>query len=380
MPLSTEQGRQVLVYVADESEFATQHERAGQLMLARQLGALKGFEFGGEWGQARRVAKPYFLPNRALRADEARDLGVSCSGDLYGGVVPQAFVATKAITHGLMASHAAAPSGWSAAFCQSVQPVVLAGISAFSIADGRKAGAKLLERHPLRFKPANARGGQGQVVIRDAAHLAKLFDSLSEEDVAQHGIVLEENLLHVRTCSVGIIEVGDVVASYCGEQRVTRDNQGKQAYGGSSLFLARGGFDDLLRFEIALPIRTAIRQARHYDQAALTCFPGLFASRRNYDIVQGQTSHGVWRSGVLEQSWRLGGASSAEVAALQAFQAKPHLSSLRASSVEVYGQCQPPPEAVIYFQGHDADVGPITKYSIVEEDGHTNAEDRHCRQ
>ena len=45
----------------------------------------------------------------------------------------------------------------------------------------------------------------------------------------------------------------------------------------------------------------------------------FFASRRNYDVVAGLDARGQRRCGVLEQSWRVGGASPAELVALAAF-------------------------------------------------------------
>jgi hypothetical protein len=65
-------------------------------------------------------------------------------------------------------------------------------------------------------------------------------------------------------------------------------------------------------------VRLAIQQAQVFDRAD-EAYPGFYASRRNYDIAQGLDSDGKPRSGVLEQSWRMGGASSAEMAALQSF-------------------------------------------------------------
>ena len=46
----------------------------------------------------------------------------------------------------------------------------------------------------------------------------------------------------------------------------------------------------------------------------MAAFPGLFASRCNYDVVTGADGVGKHHSGVLEQSWRAGGASGAEIA------------------------------------------------------------------
>jgi hypothetical protein len=101
------------------------------------------------------------------------------------------------------------------------------------------------------------------------------------------------------------------------------------------------------------------------------CFPGLFASRRNYDVAQGLDAGGRRRCGVLEQSWRAGGASGAEVAALEAFRAEPALRAVRASTGEFYGEREtpPPPHATVYFRGVDERVGPITKYAVVEAHG-----------
>jgi hypothetical protein len=69
---------------------------------------------------------------------------------------------------------------------------------------------------------------------------------------------------------------------------------------------------------------------------------------------------------VLEQSWRIGGASGAEVAALEAFRADPGLRAVRASTVEIYGEAEPPPNATVYFQGVDERDGPMTKYARTE--------------
>ena len=67
-------------------------------------------------------------------------------------------------------------------------------------------------------------------------------------------------------------------------------------------------------------------------------FDGLFASRSNYDVAQGVDDEGVWRSGVLEQSWRIGGASGAEIAALQMFRDQPRLRWVQASTHEIHGE------------------------------------------
>ena len=88
-------------------------------------------------------------------------------------------------------------------------------------------------------------------------------------------------------------------------------------YGGSELLVVRGGFEALHALGLPAEAALAVAQARVYDAAATEHFPGLFASRRNYDVVRGLDAAGRPRCGVLEQSWRIGGASGAEVAALE---------------------------------------------------------------
>jgi len=114
---------------------------------------------------------------------------------------------------------------------------------------------------------------------------------------------------------------------------------------------------------------TAIRQARVFDAAAAE-FPGLFASRRNYDVLSGRDARGRRHSGVLEQSWRIGGASGPEVAALEAFRADPGLRAVRACSRDVYGaDAEVPRGARVHFRGVDPQAGPLAKYTIVEPHG-----------
>jgi hypothetical protein len=112
-----------------------------------------------------------------------------------------------------------------------------------------------------------------------------------------------------------------------------------------------------------------VLQARLYETAAAESFPGFFASRCNYDVAHGRGGDGAWRSGVLEPSWRIGGASPAEVAALERLRADPSVTAVRASTFEVYGVCAPPPDALVHFQGVDERVGAITKYCVLEADG-----------
>lgn len=347
------------------------HEHVTREQIARHVAALKGCPFMEEVPQPLWTRRTYLVPSDTLVASTAQRLGLLGEDDLFGGVVPHAFVATKAITHPLVSATAAAPQGWSEAFSRRVGAAVLPGYTAFSSRDAQEAGEQLLALGPVRVKPVGETGGRGQTVVPDARALSACLAALGKAALVEQGIVLEHNLSQVDTLSVGQVRVAGILASYHGRQRLTQNNTGAMAYGGSDLTVVRGDFHALLSTLPPGPVRKAVDQALAYDAAVRECFPGFFASRINYDVAQGIAADGRWCSGVLEQSWRIGGATGAEVAALEAFHADRSLRSVQASCVETYGRFEPLPAAATeYFQGEDPEVGLLTKYALVHRDGH----------
>ncbi|WCR43008.1 DUF3182 family protein [Stutzerimonas stutzeri] len=349
-----------------------QHERVVHAALAERLAALLGLTYGGDYDPTRRYeAQPYLVPSgTVVGLREAQALGLCGEADLFGGVVPQAFVETKAITHPLIRPDAAAPVGWSRDFSTQVKGSVLAGYSVFSLEDARDAGRRLLHEGSVRIKPVRATGGRGQQRVDDSDALDQALFALDEQELAEYGLVLEAHLEHVTTFSVGQVRVGGRLASYYGTQRLTEDNAGNEVYGGSDLVVVDGDFEALLALDLTETTRLAVSQAQVYDEAASACYRNFFASRRNYDIAQGIDGRGQPRSGVLEQSWRIGGASSAEIAALELFRQGTGARVVRASSLEIYGRERPVPTgATILYQGQDDEVGFVTKCVVVEQYG-----------
>src|SRR6185503_6987315 len=302
------------------------HEASTRKEIARRLAMLMGCAYEGEYDSLRHDATPrYFVPADTVTRETASRLGIRDERDLYGGVVRHPFEATKVITHPLLDVASHAPAGWRAEFPRRVAGVVLDGVSVFAKGDALLAGRKLLERGPVRVKAANGIGGRGQSVAHSAADLARVVEAIDESDIARFGAVIEQNLVDVTTYSVGQVRVLRVVCTYYGTQHLRSDSRGVEVYGGSELIVVQGDFDALLALTLPENIRLAIEQARAYDESATQCFDGVFASRRNYDVAQGLDAAGHRRSGVLEQSWRLGGASGAEIGALEAFRADPSL-------------------------------------------------------
>jgi Protein of unknown function (DUF3182) len=186
------------------------------------------------------------------------------------------------------------------------------------------------------------------------------------DEMAMYGLVLEENLRQVRTLSVGEVAVGSRKITYFGTQRTARDNQGRPVYGGSDLVCVRGGWRNLDALPMLPEVRAAVTAARRYDEAAEE-FPGFMASRRNYDVGRGIGVDDWPRSGVFEPSWRIGGASSAELAAMAAFARDASLQIVRASHVEEYGKGRRvPADAIVDFHGDDPEAGPVVRYTIVK--------------
>jgi Protein of unknown function (DUF3182) len=111
-------------------------------------------------------------------------------------------------------------------------------------------------------------------------------------------------------------------------QRITKDNEGRSVYGGSDL--------------------------------------GLRARRLGYDIGQGIDSEGRPRSGVFESSWRIGGASPAELLALTEFAQDPSAQVIEAAHVAEFGKHREAPAgAVVHFEGDDPQAGPLIRYTMV---------------
>ena len=364
----TPTNRKKLVVAHSVRPDAPQHEVETNHALARWLAQVLGFRFGGSYDPEHHSGRDlYLLPTQTIvGAAAARQLGVKGPEDLWGGYVEHDFICTKAISHGLRNKNAFAPHGWSPLFCERVRNVVLEGLSVFSLGDARPAAEHLLDSGPIRLKPIHACAGRGQEVIQSLDQFDAILDRPDAKALFTEGVVLEQDLTEVVTHSVGQSFIGDTVLSYCGEQYLTADGHGEQVYGGSNLLVVQGGYDELLELQLPDDVRLAIRQAQVFDRAADEAYPGFYASRRNYDIAQGLDSNGTQRSGVLEQSWRMGGASSAEVAALQSFVNDPQMSAIRVSSVETYIDQALPADAIEVYRGPAHNSEFLLKYVTVK--------------
>ena len=228
------------------------HMAATRNELARHLAALTGFAYAGDYDALRHGDKPtYFVPSDTMTTEMAARAGVSRESDLFGGVVPHPFVATKTITHPLVDAGSRAPIGWCAEFPRRVADVVLDGCSAFAAEDALTAGRKLLEHGKVRVKPGAGIAGLGQSVVDNVKDLARALDAIEPDAMARTGVVVEQDLDDVTTYSIGQVHVADLIGTYYGTQSMTTNNHGAEVYGGSEITVVRGDFDALTGMAIA---------------------------------------------------------------------------------------------------------------------------------
>ncbi|MBC5768026.1 DUF3182 family protein [Ramlibacter albus] len=360
----------VLALASEHPDELSEHQRCTLLGFVRQVAALRGERAGGfHHPGATHDERPFFVPQDTLTTEEAAALGIHGPQQLFGGVVPHAFVATKAISHALVDPGATCVHGWVHGLAAGIEACVLPGFTVFDQGDALTAGQRLLARGPVRLKPVRASGSRGQSVAQDDASLRRAVAQMDPHEIATHGLVVEVQVDELHTFSIGQVQVAGLTASYFGVQRSTRDNEGVSAYGGSSLTLVRGGYDALLALRPAPEVMHAIGQARCYDDAVSACYPGFHTSRSNCDVLLGRDASGTLLCGVLEPSWRVGGATGAELAALERFAADPGCKLVRASCHEVYGDSpEPPPSATVHYRGIDPRQGPLTKYTVLEDE------------
>ena len=362
--------RTLVVHDATAQDGPPGHDRQSRRNVARRLAEVMGWAFGGEYRDGAAGAAPwYFVPTDALLLAQAHRLGIRGPQQLFGGVVPHAFVATKAITHPLVADDAVAPDGWVRDCAERTAGSVLRGYTTFCAGDARRAALRLLQDGPVRIKCVSGIGGAGQHVAATTGALDDALAAIDPGEFGGPGVAVEEDLAEGVTFSIGRVDCGGTVIAYCGTQRNTRNGRGHEVYGGSDLDVVRGGFSALLASGLRDERRQAAELAQAYDAAAFAAYPAAFASRRNYDVLFGRDAAGRARAGVLEQSWRIGGASAAEVLALAAFRRDPARDRVRCATVEVYDDACPLPDgAFVHYRGVDAHVGPLTKYAV-ELDG-----------
>lgn len=278
----------------------------------------------------------FYVPNHTLLPQEADALSIKSLHDLYGGVVPYAFLLNKTLSHPIHHLSMDSPEGWNNDLALALQPYVLKGRSAFNTQDALWTAEGLIHNGPLRIKLASANAGRGQWIVNNHEEVVDLLNQAQYQPFFEQGVIFEEALHNTVTFTIGQTEIGNHIISYCGEQEVTMDLKDQPAYGGSAISVVRGGYDQLESALIFDQHKEALRLVQQYERHIFNAFPQIYASRRNYDVLQGTNANGHKCLSVIDHSWELGGASMAELLALEAFAADSSLHRIRTWTKERY--------------------------------------------
>ena len=347
---------------------AREHELAAQRGVAERLAALLGCRFAGDADPAAPSASiGYAVPNDTLTSiEDARRWGIRSEADLFGGVVP--FPSSPPRPSRIRSSspmRRRRPDG-AREFAERVAQVVLPGCRPSRSTMRARAGRALLRDGPVRLKLASGIGGAGQSVARRRGAARRAARGARRGRVARATASCSSATWAMRapTASASCASAG-LTASYFGTQRTDKNRHGDEVYGGSTLDLVRGGLDAARaagRRRRGAPRRRA--GARPTTRRRFACFAGMFASRCNYDVVQGRDASGR-RSPACSSSR---GASAARAAPrwrrCEALSRDPRAAVVRASTVEVLRRGPPCRRARrSTSSGVDEHVGPITKYA-----------------
>lgn len=340
------------------------HEIATLRVAVRRIARLLGLAVREEPASSSNAHDCYCVPIDTLSIASAAAHGIVEETDAWGGIVPLPFIATKLVSHPLWPNAAVVPAGWVELPC--IARCTLPGYSVFSRRDAQDAGRQLLRLGDVRIKCPYARGGHGQSVAGDNRQLSRWLDDVDEAMLAS-GLVLELDLARSRTHSIGSARLPGHEISYCGTQAATRDRTGAEVYAGSILDVHDGGCESMLLQLAGDPVVDIAAAAVDYDRIVRDGY-GVVASRRNYDVIEGEDASGRRHVGVLEQSWRFGGASMAEVLAMEAFARRRGGGWIRAQTVESYASAHVPDDAVVSWDG-GGDFRTPVKYARIVGDG-----------
>lgn len=112
---------------------ANEYDRVTRDRLSKRIAALLGLPYAGPVSDQAGNGRFFFVPGDTLLTSQAAALGIVHDGQLYGGVVPFPYVATKAISHGRITEHCAVPKGWHPRLAMMLEECVLRGFAVFTL-------------------------------------------------------------------------------------------------------------------------------------------------------------------------------------------------------------------------------------------------------
>ena len=316
----------VVTYALGAAGDRDSHEARTRTGIATKLAELKGFEFAGEYDRGTRYGgSVVFRAKRRAgghrsgggarhprRGRSVRRRGPSClrgdKGD-HASAVRRAGARSRGLGPGVPASGGRRGAR---------------RIRAFEPEDALRAGASLLERGPVRVKRATGIGGRGQYVVKGTDDLAEVLGAIDADELSTSGVVIEENLDEVTTYSVGQVRVGRSrrhLLRHAAADDATTGAQKSTAAPTCSSCEATSTRCCASRWRN--PSGSRSRRPASTTPLPTRASPGSSLRGAITTWCRGSMRADGSARGVLEQSWRIGGASGAEIGALEAFRADP---------------------------------------------------------
>ncbi len=340
-----------LVIKTNKPRFKLAHYR--NLRIVDKIASI--FErFGGiDQGKTYYVADKTIVLEFSENEKLIKDALIESEKDFFGGIVPRAYQSTKAIMHPLVSREAACPLGWSHEFSQELVhlDLVLPGFTVFNIEDIRTAFNHLYDKgvYQIRLKDPLGYLGMNQFVVTSFQELEQFISDkiVDNEKLQQYGLVVEENLHpeDLKTYSVSFVTVGFHQVHCIGVQRFSQG-----LYGGTDFVIMQTGKYILPELLARVGIfnkedaQVIIDKALLFRALLNKHIPEIKTARFNVDIVSGiasiysnSTCELVKRFALLEQSFRVGGASAAEIWGLEYLLCHPSVDAVCASTYYRYG-------------------------------------------
>lgn len=311
------------------------------------------------------LAKQYFTPESAYLLWEKTPAEWP---RFLGGLVSEPFDQTKIVVHKRIDKTKTVLKGWSDAVAESLEPYVLPGFSVFDKESADKAIEFLLPGGNIRIKNPLDSGGTGQWTINSQQKYNQIINEILRTlqdqgtNIAVTGLVFERELINPYELSIGQQFFDGHLLSFIARQKFMRPF-GIKIYTGVEKIFVRGGYAALLSLPLPELAKIAVDQVIRFEQR-LVNKPGIYITRSAYNVLQGYISRSNKShlySGVVEQTWRIGGGTGGDLLAHEAFKHNTKLHIVSTCVVQEHFS------AVDYLK-----IKPIEKNAMLTFDGPTS--------
>lgn len=299
--------------------------------LAGFLAKLTGRKYQGDLSLNTKIdSRDILFPHKSLPVSAGEELGVTSQNQIFGSVIEPIY-AEKSIFHPLINKPEVAPRNFPHKFPKQLfeSKATLPGYTVFCLDDALSAFELLkLQGVVVRLKDPQGSSGTKQLIVASRTEVEEFVKSIDPSKLKALGLVLESNLINssdpkaaLRAYSAGWTVIDGKIYSYIGEQMFGETGT-VDRYLGTKLYMVRGTTNNLIDFAKEKKLQS-ILQCLSKVKRAMVFLPYLIGSRINFDFLVGipetlpANRYIKERTYVVEQSFRVGGATPAELLGIQ---------------------------------------------------------------